>query len=99
MEKRMRKLAAVLATAALATSMLAGCGGSSTGGGATADGDTILIAGIAPLTGSLASWGEGAVNGYNLAIEEINAAGGVTIDGKSYKLESAVFAEIGRAHV
>lgn len=93
MEKRMRKLAAVLATAALATSMLAGCGGSSTGGGATADGDTILIAGIAPLTGSLASWGEGAVNGYNLAIEEINAAGGVTIDGKSYKLESAVFAD------
>lgn len=59
----------------------------------TADGDTILIAGIAPLTGSLASWGEGAVNGYNLAIKEINEAGGVTIDGKSYTLESAVFAD------
>ncbi len=63
---------------------------------AAASGDyegTIYIAGIAPLTGSLASWGEGAVNGYNLAINEVNASGGVTIDGKSYKLESAVFAD------
>lgn len=54
---------------------------------------TIYIAGIAPLTGSLASWGEGAVNGYNLAIDEVNEAGGVKIGGKSYKLESAVFAD------
>lgn len=53
----------------------------------------IYIAGIAPLTGSLASWGKGAINGYNLAINEVNAAGGVTVDGKSYKLESAVFAD------
>lgn len=55
--------------------------------------DTIMIAGIAPLTGSLASWGEGAVNGYNLAIKEINEAGGVTLGDKTYKLESAVFAD------
>lgn len=54
---------------------------------------TIYISGIAPLTGSLASWGEGAINGYNLAINEVNASGGVTIDGKPYKLESAVFAD------
>lgn len=63
---------------------------------AAADDDyagTIYLAGIAPMTGSYASWGEGAVNGYNLAIEEVNAAGGVTIDGESYKLESAVFAD------
>lgn len=55
--------------------------------------ETIYIAGIAPLTGSFASWGKGAINAYNLAISEVNAAGGVTIDGKSYKLESAVFAD------
>ena len=52
-----------------------------------------MIAGIAPLTGSLASWGEGAINGYNLAIKEINEAGGVTIGDKTYTLESAVFAD------
>lgn len=38
-------------------------------GGSDGDSDSILIAGIAPLTGSLASWGEGAINGYNLAIK------------------------------
>lgn len=76
----------------------------STDGGAVSDaqasaedsGDfagTIYLAGIAPLTGSLASWGEGAVNAYNLAINEVNASGGVIIDGKAYKLESAVFAD------
>ena len=62
-------------------------------GGSDGDSDSILIAGIAPLTGSLASWGEGAINGYNLAIKEINEAGGVTIGDKTYTLESAVFAD------
>lgn len=61
---------------------------------AAASGDGVIyIAGIAPLTGSLANWGEGAINGYSLAIDEVNASGGVTIGGKSYKLESAVFAD------
>ncbi len=63
---------------------------------AAASGDfdgTISIGGIAPLTGSLANWGKGAVNGYTLAIDQINADGGVTIDGKKYQLTSAVFAD------
>lgn len=107
MKKRMKKIVAMLTVTALSMGLLAGCGDSaattestgttetteSTESAPAADGDTILIAGIAPLTGSLASWGEGAVNGYNLAIKEINEAGGVTIDGKSYTLESAVFAD------
>ena len=107
MKKRMKKIVAMLTVTALSMGLLVGCGDSaattestgttetteSTGSAPAADGDTILIAGIAPLTGSLASWGEGAVNGYNLAIKEINEAGGVTIDGKSYMLESAVFAD------
>lgn len=104
MKKRMKKIVAMLTVTALSMGLLVGCGDSAattestgttetTSSAPTADGDTILIAGIAPLTGSLASWGEGAVNGYNLAIKEINEAGGVTIDGKSYTLESAVFAD------
>ena len=63
-------------------------------GGSDGDSDSILIAGIAPLTGSLASWGEGAINGYNLAIKEINEAGGVTIGDKTYTLESAVISQM-----
>lgn len=104
MKRKLQKMTAVLSTAALGMAVLAGCGSTDSTAAADttaadtaeADGDyagTISIAGIAPLTGSLASWGKGAVNGYNLAIKQVNEAGGVTIDGKSYKLESAVFAD------
>lgn len=102
MRKKIKTMTAMLTIAALSMGLLVGCGESAaTNEAATTEttetaegaGDTIKIAGIAPLTGSLASWGEGAINGYNLAIKEINDAGGVTIDGKSYKLESAVFAD------
>jgi branched-chain amino acid transport system substrate-binding protein len=107
MKRKIRSMTTMLAAAALSVGMLTGCGETAaTNDAATASnsssdsaadaGDyegTIQIAGIAPLTGSLASWGEGAVNGYNLAISEVNEAGGVSIDGKSYKLESAVFAD------
>lgn len=104
----MRKISRIALASALVMAMglVAGCGAGKTEEAATTteaapataeagesfDG-TISIAGIAPLTGSGASWGEGAINGYNLAIKEVNEAGGVTIDGKKYKLESAVFAD------
>lgn len=95
-----RKVMALFCVVSLCMGMLSGCGGTGTDSGAqTAAEDagnydgTIYIAGIAPLTGSVANWGEGAINGYNLAISEVNAAGGVNINGGSYKLESAVFAD------
>lgn len=108
MRKKWQKVTAICSAMALTAMSLTACGSStsstsadtgasSTGAAeASADGDyagTIYIAGIAPLTGSLAAWGEGAINGYNLAISQVNADGGVTIDGQSYKLESAVFAD------
>lgn len=109
MRKKMKKTVALLTALTFCMGALAGCGdasGETSGtasvgetGSPTEDADsgdfdgTISIAGIAPLTGSLASWGEGAINAYNLAIKEVNADGGVKIDGKSYKLESAVFAD------
>jgi branched-chain amino acid transport system substrate-binding protein len=39
--------------------------------------EPVKIGAIAPLTGSLATYGESTTNGIRLAIEEINAAGGV----------------------
>ena len=105
MKKRIKTVITAAMIAALGASLLTGCGSTadetaSTSGAAEAssdaaggDSDSILIAGIAPLTGSLASWGEGAINGYNLAIKEINEAGGVTLGDKTYTLESAVFAD------
>lgn len=47
-------------------------------------GDTVKIGTIAPKTGSLASFGIAATNGANLAVKEINAAGG--IDGKQIEV-------------
>ena len=109
MKKRFKTVVTTAMIAALTASLLTGCGSSTDDTTASApetgeasdtaeasggsDRDSILIAGIAPLTGSLASWGEGAINGYNLAIKEINEAGGVTIGDKTYTLESAVFAD------
>lgn len=42
-----------------------------------AAGEPVRIGAIAPMTGSLATYGESTTNGIKLAIEEINAAGGV----------------------
>ncbi|MEA5000032.1 MAG: ABC transporter substrate-binding protein [Candidatus Limiplasma sp.] len=44
---------------------------------ATAEGEPVKIGVIAPLSGNLATYGESTTNGIKLAIEEINAAGGV----------------------
>ena len=46
--------------------------------------DTIKIGGLYPLSGPVAVYGVEAKNGVELAIEEINAAGG--IDGKMVSL-------------
>ena len=97
MKRKMSKVIAAAMARAMTMTTLTGCG---SGGGTEPEKvdvegsvGTISIAGIAPLTGSLASWGKGAVNGYNLAIKEVNEAGGVTIGGKVYTLDSAVFAD------
>ncbi len=52
----------------------------------TSDSETIKIGTISPNTGSLAAYGEAVVNAMNLAVEEINAAGGIL--GKQIVLES-----------
>lgn len=52
--------------------------------GEAASGDTIKLGTIAPRTGSLASFGIAATNGANLAVKEINEAGG--IDGKQIEV-------------
>ena len=47
-------------------------------------GDVIKIGFIGPLTGDAAAYGVDTLNGAQLKVEEINAAGG--IDGKQLKL-------------
>ncbi len=48
--------------------------------------DTILLGSAISLTGKYATAGNHAKVGYDFAVDKINAAGGVMINGKSYKL-------------
>ena len=78
-----KKLFLSLLLAASMSLSLAACGGSSdTQESAAEDGaeessDPIIIGTISPNTGSLAAYGTGIITGVELAVEEINAAGGI----------------------
>jgi branched-chain amino acid transport system substrate-binding protein len=67
----------------LALAALCGCPNSGPGQNA-ADSNEILIGHYASMTGSEATFGQSTDNGIKLAVEEINAAGG--INGKQIKL-------------
>ena len=54
---------------------------------AAAPAEVIKIGHVAPLTGGIAHLGKDNENGARLAVEEINAAGGVKAGDKTYKLE------------
>lgn len=51
-----------------------------------ASGDTITLGVIGPMTGSLAVYGTHVSNGAELAVEQINEAGGISVGGKTYTL-------------
>ncbi len=53
---------------------------------AKVEGDTIILGSAISLTGKYSTNGIHAKNGYDLAVERINAMGGVDVGGKSYKL-------------
>lgn len=53
---------------------------------AKVEGDTIYLGAAISLTGKYAANGEHTQRGYDLAVKMINDAGGVTVDGTSYKL-------------
>lgn len=73
--KKFKKAMSLLITAAMLTALLAGCGGQGQSGNAS--GDTFKIGGIGPITGSTAVYGLAVKNAAELAIKEINEAGGI----------------------
>lgn len=85
------KFATLFLASSLLVGILAGCGAgeegsSSTGGEGSSSkgGDTIKIGANLELSGAVASYGSSEADAIDLAIEEINAAGG--IDGKQIEL-------------
>ncbi len=105
---KMKKYGSMFLTSALLAGVLAGCGSDdssdsdkdSKDGGSTASGETIKIGGNLELSGAVASYGSSINDGAKLAIEEINAAGGIggkqieyiAVDNKSDNAEAATAA-------
>ena len=83
------RLAAAGAAVVMAMS-LAGCDGGNmnypSGASAVITGDTVVIGTVTTNSGSAAAYGEAELQGFQLAVDEINAAGGV--NGKRIALES-----------
>lgn len=55
--------------------------------GTVASSEPFIIGGIGPLTGGAATYGTSVKQGAEIALEEINAAGGVTVGDQKIKLE------------
>ncbi len=74
--KKSTRFASLLLTAALAVGTLAGCG--------SKGGNTFKIGGIGPITGGAAAYGLAVKNSIEIAVEEINEAGGIN----GFKIEA-----------
>lgn len=84
--KKLKKFGSLLVASSLLAGVLAGCGNGddSSSGGGSSDGDTIKIGANLELSGNVASYGSSIGLGAELAVKEINDAGG--IDGKKIEL-------------
>ena len=80
---KMKKAASLVLVASLALTALAACGGSEEE--QASNSDTFMIGGIGPTTGDAAAYGTAVQNGAQLAVDEINAAGG--INGKQVEFQ------------
>ena len=79
--KAWKKAVGLTCTAALMTAMLTGCGGTKKD---AAKSDEVVIGAHFELTGGVANYGKSTLNGVQLAIDQVNAKGGVL--GKKIKL-------------
>ncbi|MBZ5750059.1 MULTISPECIES: ABC transporter substrate-binding protein [Metabacillus] len=78
-----KKFAKLLLTSTLLSGILAGCAAGGNDSGSSSD-DAIKIGANFELSGPVASYGQSNMKGVELAVEEINANGG--IDGKQIEL-------------
>jgi branched-chain amino acid transport system substrate-binding protein len=70
---------------------LAACGGqaqpSSSPGSSEGQGNVVHLGYSGPLSGGAAKYGQDTLNGMKLAVDEINSAGGFTVNGKKYTFD------------
>lgn len=82
----MKKFISVMLVAAMAVTALTGCG-SNSGSLSKKDADKYYIGGIGPTTGATAIYGTAVKNGAQIAVDEINAAGGINGKQIEYRFE------------
>ena len=82
----MKKFISVMLVAAMAVTALTGCG-SNAGSSSKKDADKYYIGGIGPTTGATAIYGTAVKNGAQIAVDEINAAGGINGKQIEYRFE------------
>lgn len=85
----MQKLTSLAAMAVASTVLLAACGDGDTGGGSGGDVDEVVIGAVHPLTGALAGAGTMMSQAAEMAVADINEAGGIDcLDGAELRLET-----------
>ena len=82
----MKKFISVMLVAAMAVTALTGCG-SNSGSSSKKDADKYYIGGIGPTPGATAIYGTAVKNGAQIAVDEINAAGGINGKQIEYRFE------------
>ena len=82
----MKKFISVMLVTAMAVTALTGCGSNSSSS-SKKDADKYYIGGIGPTTGATAIYGTAVKNGAQIAVDEINAAGGINGKQIEYRFE------------
>jgi branched-chain amino acid transport system substrate-binding protein len=85
----MKKGTILLGILILASMLLAACGGGAA--------DTIKVGVVAELTGDIPAVGASCKNAAELAVKEVNDAGGLEVGGKKYQIELFVEDNAGKA--
>ena len=86
--KNFKKAASLLLASALMVTSFAACGNKAADASSdSASEDTFKIGAIGPITGAAAVYGKAVENGAKLAVDEINAAGGINGKQIEFKFE------------
>ena len=87
----MKKTALMFSLLMMISLILSACAGAGAGG------DTIRIGGIGELTGDIPAVGASFKNAAEMAVQEVNDAGGLEVAGKKYKIEFFIEDNAGKA--
>lgn len=89
MSNRVFRVALGVMVLVLMSGLAVACGGGGGGGDSGSGKQTVNIGYSGPLSGPAALYGENALNGVKMAVDEINKSGGVDVDGTAteFKIE------------